>query len=81
VDKEKELEEMKARLADAREALFINETDLKKATIENIALKNFIQTLYESCENVNSEEIELEAVIANLKDNIRVFSRAYFIRI
>ncbi len=81
MDTQKELDEVKAKLADAQEALFLSDIDLKKATTENVALKNFIQNLYESCENVNAEEIDLEAVLSNLKENIRVFARAHFIRL
>lgn len=81
MDIQKDLDVVKASLADAKEALFLSNMDLKKATTENIALKNFIQNLYESCENVDSEEIDLQAVISNLKENIRVFARAHFIKL
>lgn len=81
MDQKEELVEVKAQLADAREALFLSDTDLKKAVTENIALKNFIQNLYESCENVDSEEIDIETILSNLKENIRVFARVHFIRL
>ncbi|MEM6736438.1 MAG: hypothetical protein AAF620_10260 [Bacteroidota bacterium] len=64
-----------------REDLFLAQTDLENAKTENIALKNFIQNIYESCEELGETEISLDNVLCNLKKNIQIFSKAHRIRL
>ncbi|REE01760.1 hypothetical protein [Marinoscillum furvescens] len=74
-DENKSLDQLQSELADKKEDLFLCQQDLEKLRNENIALKNFIQTLYESCEGLEGTELSLEEVLDNLKDNIRRFSK------
>lgn len=78
---DQELEELQRRLDDAEEKAFLALNDLDHARTENIALKNFIQNLYESCEGIEDMDISLKDVIKNLRENIRVFSRHNNIRL
>jgi Ca2+-binding EF-hand superfamily protein len=80
-DLENKIEELNALLADRKEDLFITKQDLERIRVENIALKNFIQTLYESCDGVEIDEITIEAILENLKQNIRTFARDHNIRL
>lgn len=68
-------------LEQLREDLFLAHTDLNSARTENIALKNFIQNIYESCEGLEETDLTLEALLSNLKENIRVFSKEHRIRL
>ncbi|MEM0938440.1 MAG: hypothetical protein AAF600_01045 [Bacteroidota bacterium] len=64
-----------------REDLFLAQTDLENARTENIALKNFIQNIYESCEELEETEMSLDNVLHNLKENIQIFSKDHRIRL
>lgn len=68
------LKELAERLDQAKEQNFLDQTDLKKVTAENIALRNFLQTIYESCDQIEDSELTLKDLISNLKENIRVFA-------
>ncbi|MFY0600412.1 MAG: hypothetical protein JXR03_12135 [Cyclobacteriaceae bacterium] len=72
---------LKSQLADRNEELFISQQDEERWRTENIALKNFIQTLYESCEGLEQTELSLEEVLENLTKNIRVFAKAHNIKL
>lgn len=74
-DQIEKLQELTEKLAQAKEDLFLAKSDLDSAKIENIALKNFIQNVYESCDGLDDIGIELEDLLQNLKENIRVFAR------
>lgn len=73
--------QLEALLADYKEELFLTKIDLEKCRTENIALKVFIQNLYESCEGVEDRELSLIDVVNNLKQNIQVFAKAHQIRL
>jgi hypothetical protein len=75
VDLESHIAQLKSLLADRNEALFLSKQDMERMRIENIALKNFIQNLYESCEVIEESELELIQVIQNLKRNIQIFAK------
>lgn len=75
LDKNDALDQLKSELADKKEDLFLCQQDLEKMRNENIALKNFIQNVYESCEGMEDTELTLSEVLKNLKDNIRRFSK------
>ena len=76
-----ELEKLKEQVTQLNEDLFLCRQDEERWRTENIALKNFIQTLYENCEGFENTELTLEAVLKNLKENIRVFAREHRIRL
>ena len=78
---EDKISELQEQLADLKESLFLSQQDEDRWRVENIALKNFIQTLYESCEGLEDTELTLEEVLRNLKENIRVFARDHNIRL
>jgi hypothetical protein len=78
---EDKISELQEQLADFKESLFLSQQDEDRWRVENIALKNFIQTLYESCEGLEDTELTLEEVLQNLKENIRVFARDHNIRL
>lgn len=80
VEEDKRLQ-LETLLADHKEELFLTKIDLEKCRTENIALKVFIQNLYESCEGVEDSELSLVDVVNNLKQNIRVFAKAHQIRL
>ncbi len=80
VEEDKRLQ-LETLLADHKEELFLTKIDLEKCRTENIALKVFIQNLYESCEGVEDRELSLVDVVNNLKQNIQVFSKAHQIRL
>lgn len=80
-DPVKQLSEVEALLEDKKEALFLCQQDLEVSRTENIALKNFIQTLYESCQHLENSELTLDSVIKNLSENIRVFARDHHINL
>lgn len=81
MEPEKEIEELKAELADRKEDLFISQQDLERSRTENIALKNFIQTLYESCDGLEGTDLTLDEVLLNLKQNIRTFAKDHNIKL
>lgn len=68
-------EKLHEEIAQLKEDLFLAQTDLENARTENIALKNFVQNIYESCEGLDDADLSLKDVITNLKENIRIFSR------
>ena len=74
---EDELEELQRKLDQAEEEAFLAKSDLEYARTENIALKNFIQNLYESCDGLEDTELTLKEVLENLKENIRTFAKAH----
>ncbi len=80
MEQNQEIKTLKEELAQHKEELFLAKTDLQACQTQNIAMKNFIQNLYESCE-LGDQEIELSDVLNNLKKNIRVFARDHNIRI
>lgn len=80
-DLESKIQELESLLADRKEDLFICGQDLDRARIENIALKNFIQTLYESCDALEDTELTLEEVLENLNQNIRTFAKDHNVRL
>ena len=76
--------ELKEQLEQLRDELFLCRQDVEKYRTENIALKNFIQTLYENCEKVEADkdtELTLPELLKNLKENIRVFARDHHMRL
>jgi hypothetical protein len=76
--------ELKEQLEQLHEELFLCRQDTERYRTESIALKNFIQTLYENCEKVESDkdtELTLTDLLKNLKENIRVFARDHHIRL
>lgn len=76
-----ETTKLEERVAQLEEALFLSRQDEERWRTENIALKNFIQTLYENCGDLDNPELTLETVLKNLKENIRVFARDHRIRL
>lgn len=72
---------LKEEIEQLKEDLFLAYSDLDKARTENVALKNFILDLYESCEALEESEMALGTVLENLKKNIRMFSKDHNIRI
>jgi len=79
-----ESSQMKEQVDQLREELFLSRQDGDRYRTESIALKNFIQTIYESCErleNTEDAEITLKEVLKNLKENIKVFARDHHIRL
>ncbi|MEQ9299399.1 MAG: hypothetical protein RIF33_12580 [Cyclobacteriaceae bacterium] len=79
-DKEK-IQQLEDQLANHKEDLFLAKIDLEKCRTENIALRGFIQNVYESCEGLEGAELTLEEVLHNLRKNIRIFSRDHQIRL
>lgn len=75
------LHELGERLEQAKEQTFLDQYDLKKAVTENIALKTFVQNIYESCDQVDQSELSMEGLIKNLKENIRVFAKDHKIKL
>lgn len=84
-DTDDRLTELESRLEDLKEELFLCKQDEEKHRVENIALKNFIQNLYESCESIeerdDTEKLALNVVLDNLKTNIRRFAKDHNIRL
>jgi len=78
---ETRISELENQLADLKESLFLSQQDEERYRIENIALKNFIQNLYESCEGLEDTELTLEDILSNLKQNIRTFAKDNNIRL
>lgn len=78
---DREIENLRSELEDLKEALFLAQTDLEKSRTINIALRGFIQNLYESCEAMENTGLEVSRVIENLKKNIRVFAKDHLIRL
>lgn len=78
---DEKLAQLQEALDQAKEDLFIAQTDLAHARTENIALKNFIQNLYESCEGLENVELSLQDVLKNLMQNIRTFGQDHNIRL
>ncbi len=78
---EDKIRELESQLADLKESLFLSQQDEERWRIENIALKNFVQNIYESCEGMEDTELTLEEVLQNLKENIRKFARDHNIRL
>ena len=78
---DEETDVLKEELEQLKEDLFLAQSDLEIARTENIALKNFIQNLYESCEGLGDTDAELQDVLKNLKENIRIFSKDQRIRL
>jgi hypothetical protein len=79
-----DLSEFKEQLEQLKEELFLCRQDTERYRTEGIALKNFIQTLYENCESIESDkdtELTLAELLKNLKENIRVFARDHHIRL
>lgn len=76
-----ELTKLQEENEQLKEDLFLANTDLENARTQNIALKNFIQNVYESCESLEDTDLLLEDVLRNLKENIRVFSKDNQIRL
>lgn len=79
-----EISELKEQLDQLGEELFLCRQDGERYRTESIALKNFIQTIYESCERLEQTEdaeITLKEVLKNLKENIRVFARDHHMRL
>lgn len=72
---EERIRELENQLADLKESLFLSQQDEERWRIENIALKNFVQNLFESCEGMQDTELTLDEVLRNLKENIRKFAR------
>ncbi len=75
------LSELAERLEQAKEQAFLDQYDLKKAMTENIALKTFVQNIYESCDQIDESDLSLEELIKNLKENIRVFAKDHKIKL
>lgn len=76
MDLEKRLSQLEEVLADLKEEVFLCHLELDKIRTESIAMKNFIQNLYESCHSIDAEsELTVEEVLKNLMENIRVFAR------
>lgn len=69
------------QIAQLQEELFLSKQDEERWRTENIALRNFIQNLYESCEGLGDTELTLPEVLENLKRNIQVFARDHRIRL
>ena len=79
-----DFDKLKEQLAKAEEDLFLCRQDEERHRTESIAFKNFIQTLYESCERIDATEdteLTLKEVIKNLKENIEVFARDHHFRL
>ena len=81
MDEETRLSKLQEENEQFKEDLFLAQTDLENARTENIALKNFIQNIYESCEGLEETELSLPDVLNNLKENIRIFSKDHRIRL
>jgi len=77
----KEEQPLEEQIEQLKEDLFLSQSDLNVARTENIALKNFIQNLYESCEGLENTQLTLKEVLENLKENIRIFSKDHRIRL
>jgi len=77
----KEEQPLEEQLEQLKEDLFLSQSDLDLARTENIALKNFIQNVYESCEGLEDTQLTLSEVLENLKENIRIFSKDHRIRL
>ena len=78
---DEDVEKLEEQIEQLKEDLFFAHTDLQTARTENIALKNFVQNIYESCEGMEDIELSLSDVLKNLKENIRVFSKDHQIRL
>lgn len=76
-----DLSKLDEHVAQLKEKLFLCKQDEERLRTENVALKNFIQTLYESCVGLEDPELTLEEVLKNLKENIRVFAHDHRIRL
>lgn len=75
------LNELSERLEQAKEQAFLDQYDLKKALTENIAMKTFVQNIYESCDQIDQSALSLEDLIKNLKENIRIFAKDHKIKL
>ncbi len=80
---DEESSQLKEQVDQLGEELFLCRQDVERYRTESIALKNFIQTIYENCERLESiedNEITLKEVLKNLKENIKTFGRDHRIR-
>ncbi len=78
-----EISRQKEQVEQLNEELFLSRQDAERYRTESIALKNFIQTIYESCDSLErseNHEISLQEVLKNLKENIKTFGRDNRIR-
>lgn len=75
-DKSERLEEERDQI---KEELFLAQSDLTQLRTENTSLKNFLHTVYESCEGLEDTDLALSDVLKNLKENIRVFAKDHHI--
>ena len=78
---DEETDVLKEELEQLNEDLFLSQNDLEFTRTENVALKSFIQNLYDSCQELEETELSLQEVLKNLKENIRLFSRENRIRL
>ncbi len=72
--------ELEEQLANANEELFLAQSDLKQAQVLQVELMNFIQNIYESCDQLEEDQ-DLSELLKNLKENIRVFAKVNRIRL
>ena len=68
-------------LEQLKEDLFLAQSDLQHSRTENTDMRNFIQTIYESCEHVKDTGLLLDELLENLKENIRIFAKDHNIRL
>lgn len=78
---DEEIQILQEKLEQLKEDLFLSQTDLEVARTENIALRNFVQNIYESCEGMDETTLSLSEILDNLKQNIQKFSKEYRIRL
>ena len=81
MDQDKRLSQLEEIIAELNEQMFLCRHDLEKFRVEHVAMRQFIQNLYESCEHLNDPDLTLEQVLENLKENIRTFARDHNIRL
>ena len=74
-------EHLREQIEQLKEDLFLAQSDLETSSTQNIVLKNFIQNIYESCDGIEDDSLELNTLLKNLKENIRVFAKANNIRL
>ncbi|MEM9325992.1 MAG: hypothetical protein AAGA85_10060 [Bacteroidota bacterium] len=76
------IEQLERELDEAKEQLYNTQSDLKYILTDNIAIKDFIQDLYESCQELQKEqELEGQQIVRNLMKNIEVFAKDHRLRL
>jgi len=82
MDDSDRIERLEKELDEVKEQLYNTQSDLKYILTDNIAIKDFIQDLYENCRELkDGTDLSVEDIISNLMRNIEVFARDHRMRL